>query len=154
MNSLRLDPYFRAAIYVVLTLLFASGALWLVADALKDGPNGEAWQEAAADLLMLHGGAAMLTLLLVGALFPVHMRRAWLRRRNRVSGSTMAAVNVGLIVTAFGLYYLGSEELRPWISDAHIAIGIAAPVLLVTHIVLGRRSARDERAKPVPGPAG
>jgi hypothetical protein len=39
---------------------------------LKEAPNGELWQQAAY-LLMIHGGAAMLTLMLLGALFPVHV---------------------------------------------------------------------------------
>jgi len=60
-----------------------------------------------------HGGAAMVTLLLLGALIPVHVMRAWRSRKNRVSGSAMVTFNAVLIVTAFGLYYLGSETLRP-----------------------------------------
>ena len=27
--------------------------------------------------------------------------------------------------TVFGLYYLGSEEIRPWASDIHIACDVA-----------------------------
>jgi hypothetical protein len=56
---------------------------------------------------MLHGGTAMITLLLLGALIPVHLIRAWRRQKNRVSGSLIATFNAVLIVTAFGLYYLG-----------------------------------------------
>jgi hypothetical protein len=44
---------------------------------------------------------------------------------DRVSGSVMIFCNAILIVTAFGLYYLGSETLRPLISDLHIIIGLA-----------------------------
>jgi hypothetical protein len=137
---LRLNLYFRWAVYTALVLLFVSGAAWLLADQLKDGTSGELWQAVGANLLMIHGGTAMATLLLLGALFPLHMQRGWRARKNRTTGSAMVTFNAILIVTAFGLYYLGSEMLRPWISDVHIAVGFAFPLLLLIHVVLGRRS--------------
>ena len=137
---MRLNPYFRRAVYTAFVLLFVSGTVWLLADQLKDGVNGELWQAAGASLLMIHGGTAMATLLLLGALFPQHMQRGWRARRNRTTGSAMITFNAILIVTALGLYYLGSEILRPWISNVHIAVGLAFPLLLLMHVVLGKRS--------------
>jgi cyanate permease len=84
----------------------------------------------------------MAALLLLGALVPLHVRRGWLARRNRSSGTIMVTCNALFILTAFGLYYLGSESLRPWASRLHIAIGLLVPILLVVHILLGRRSRR------------
>jgi hypothetical protein len=52
----------------------------------------------------------------------------------------MIAVNTVLIATAFGLYYAGSETLRPWVSDLHIVVGIALPPALLVHVWLGRRT--------------
>jgi hypothetical protein len=136
---LRLDPFFRYALYATFAVLFLTGAVWLVADSLKDSAS-EFWQEAAATLLMLHGGGAMIALMMLGALVPAHMRYGWRKRKNLVTGITVATVNAALIVTAFGLYYLGSEAVRPWMSDVHIALGLAIPVLLVGHIWWGRRA--------------
>jgi hypothetical protein len=31
--------------------------------------------------------------------------------------------------------------LRPWMSGVHTGVGLALPVLIMVHIVLGRRSA-------------
>jgi hypothetical protein len=137
----RLDPPFRYAIYAAVAVLFATGAGWLIADQMKETPSGEIWQESAAYLLMLHGGAAMITLMLLGALFPLHIGRAWRAKKNRVTGSVMIACNAALITTAFGLYYLGSEEIRPWASDLHIGFGIALPLLLLVHVKTGRKRA-------------
>ena len=131
----RLEPPFRFAFAV----LFASGAAWLVADQLKETSNGEIWQQAAAYLLMVHGGAAMPTLMLLGALFPVHIGRAWRAKKNRVTGIVMLAFNAVLIATAFGLYYLASDILRPWASDLHIAFGLAMPLLFLAHAKTGRK---------------
>ena len=116
-----------------------SGVGWFAADWQKEGANGETWQQIAVYLLMLHGGGAMVTLLLLGALIPVHLLRSWRRGKNLVMGSVMVALNAVLIATAFGLYYLGSEAVRPWMSWVHLVIGALLPGLLALHIVLGRR---------------
>ena len=67
---MRLKSKFRAALYGVIAILFATGAAWFVADRLKESPDGELWQQIAASLLMVHGGAAMVALLFLGALGP------------------------------------------------------------------------------------
>ena len=140
---MRLDPRFRFTIYGAFAVLVVTGVLWLVADQLKQAPDSDLWQTVAADLLMVHGGTAMVTLLLLGALVPLHALRSWRARRNRVTGTAMATLNAVLIVTAFGLYYLGSDTLRPWTSDVHIVVGLILPLLFLVHVVLGRRSARS-----------
>jgi hypothetical protein len=137
---LRLSPSFLGAIYALFALLFITGAAWLVADALKDSDGGEAWQAFAANLLMIHGGASMAMLIALGALIPLHMRLAWRASRNRVSGSVMAALNGLLIATAFGLYYSGSDVLRAWTGYVHIGVGLLLPILVLIHVLLGRRS--------------
>ncbi len=139
---MRLNPSFRLAIYVAFAVLFLTGAGWLVADWRKDISSDEIWQQSVAYLLMVHGGAAMVTLLFLGALMPLHVMRAWRSRRNRVSGSTMVTLNAILIVTAFGLYYLGSDMLRPWTSWIHIVAGFSVALWLPVHIFLGRRQTR------------
>ena len=139
---MRLKPSFRFAIYAAFGVLFLTGAGWLVADWQKDISGDEFWQQSVAYLLMVHGGAAMVTLLLLGALIPVHVMRAWRSRKNRVSGSGMVTFNAILIVTAFGLYYLGSETLRPWMSWIHIAAGFSLSLLFPLHIFWGRRELR------------
>jgi hypothetical protein len=138
--ALRLDPRFRFALYGAFALLVLTGAVWLVADQFKDSPEGELWQRVSASMLMVHGGTAMVTLLLLGALFPLHIRLGWRSGRNRITGPAMVAFNAVLIVTAFGLYYLGSDTVRPWVSDVHTGIGFALPALVVVHVLLGRRS--------------
>jgi heme A synthase len=138
----RLKPSFRFSIYAAFAILFLTGAGWLVADWQKDISSDEIWQQTAAYMLMVHGGGAMVTLLLLGALIPVHLLRAWRSRKNRVSGSVMAALSALLIVTAFGLYYLGSETVRPWMSWIHIAAGFSLSLLFPIHIFFGRRGLR------------
>jgi hypothetical protein len=139
--ALRLSPAFRYALYAIFAILFLTGAVWLVADGLKDSANGELWQQIAATLLMTHGGSAMVTLMMLGALVPIHMRYGWRARKNLSTGIVMATVGAILIVTAFGLYYFGAEGVRAIAGDVHIWLGVASPVLLVAHIWWGRRTA-------------
>jgi hypothetical protein len=136
----RLEPRYRGALYAAFAVLTISGAVWLLADWRKNPLEPDVWQEIAPVMLMLHGGAAMVALLLLGALVPLHVRRAWRSGRNRLTGPVMIAVNTVLIATAFGLYYAGSETLRPWVSDLHIVVGIVLPPALLVHVWLGRRT--------------
>jgi hypothetical protein len=137
---LRLDPCFRFALYAAFAVLLVTGAVWLMADALKESPEGEFWQRLSASMLMIHGGAAMVTLLFLGALVPLHMRLGWRSRRNRITAPAMVTFNALLVLTAFGLYYLGSDAVRAWVSDVHIGFGFALPVLIIAHVIVGRRS--------------
>jgi hypothetical protein len=163
---LRLDRRFRWAIYTAVAVLLATGVAWIAADALKDWPAGatwsetrldtsaetsaqrqEIWQQVAANLLMWHGGASMVMLMLLGALVALHIAPAWRARRNRVSGGAMTTINAVLVVTAFGLYYLGSDEARAWCRAVHIGFGLALPALFLVHLWFGRR-----RVKMTGGP--
>lgn len=144
---MRLEPRFRGSLYAAFAFLAITGAVWLLADWRKDPLEPDLWQEIAPLMLMLHGGAAMAALMLLGALVPLHVRRAWRSGRNRLTGPMMVAVNAVLIATAFGLYYAGSDTLRPWVSDLHIVVGVALPVALLGHVWLGRGGRRQ---RPVP----
>ncbi len=128
-----LSTRFRRSLYGILALLFVTGVVWLVADARQAAAT-------ATLMLMLHGGAAMAALLVLGALFPLHLLPAWRRRKNLASGLTVAAANALLVVTAFGLYYVGSDWLRDWTADLHIALGLAFPALVLVHVIFGRRN--------------
>ena len=129
-SPLRLEPRFRVALYAVASTLLVTGIAWLLVDRLKP---------IAASLLMLHGGAAMLMLLVLGALIPMHVAVAWRRGKNRVTGSTMLVSNAVLIVTAFALYYSGSETWRHQASVFHIGFGLGLPVLWAVHVWRGKR---------------
>ena len=139
-SALRLNLRFRWALYAAFSVLLITGVVWMITNAQRDSPNGEFWQAVSADLLMIHGGATMVTLVLLVALIPTHILRAWASRRNRLTGPVMVTLNILLITTAFGLYYAGSDTLRTWISDMHIVVGIAFPVLLAVHVFTGRTS--------------
>jgi hypothetical protein len=136
---LRLNRTFRAAVYGAFAILFGTGVAWLIVDRSRGDFGAPQGRGLAAALLMAHGGVAMLSLLLLGALIPLHIPLAWARGGNRVTGIVMLTLNAGLIVSAFALYYVGAELLRGWASDLHIALGLGLPLLLLFHVVRGKR---------------
>ena len=146
---MRLDPLFRALVYAVFAVLVVSGAVWFAAEQMKESPDDMQFKSITATMLMIHGGAAMIALMAIGALVPMHMYRGWRARMNRVTGALVGTLNTLLIVTAFALYYIGSEALRPWISDLHLVVGAAIPIFLILHIWWGRsaRVIREQEAR-------
>ena len=149
---MRLSTAHRQWIYWSAGLLFASGALWLACHYFLEGSGefGPTTHPLEPWCLRVHGAAAMLSLVLVGSLLPIHVRRAWHQRRNLLPGAVLFTVVLLLAVSGYALYYFGGEEARAAISVFHWAIGLGAPVLMVWHIAAGRgaaaRRALAERA--------
>lgn len=140
----------RRAFYAVFAALFVSGAAWVLVGS-PDPEAGTAWlDELPPALLKIHGGAAMLFLLLLGAFATQHIPALWRGGGNRLTGTVMIGFNALLIVTAYGLYYSGSDLVRAWASDLHIAAGLALPAAVAHHVWTGRR--RRRRAGPARAP--
>lgn len=149
-EGLRLSRRHRTLLYGCVTALFVTGVLWLVFHYFVrvDGEFGEAQHPLEPWWLKLHGAAAMVFLLILGSLIRGHLRVGWKTRRNRQSGTTLTSACVVLIVTGWALYYVAGESARPWISVAHWGVGLVIPVLVVTHVIFGRRTRRAREAPP------
>jgi hypothetical protein len=146
----RLGPQHRLWLTISFSLLFLSGALWLVFHYFFAVKNefGEGPHPLQQWWLKVHGLAAMAALIIFGSLLLGHIRRAWQHRQNRISGGSMVALMIWLTLTGYALYYFGGEESRPIISAAHWIIGIVALALLVLHIVWGRRLRQRNVSSP------
>jgi hypothetical protein len=143
----RLTSGHRQWVYWTAAALFATGALWLAFHYLlqAEGEFGPAPHPLEHWWLRLHGAAAMLALLTVGSLLPIHMRRGWHQRRNLPLGIALSSVVFLLTLSGYALYYFGSEQSRPWISAFHWGIGIASPLVLVWHIASGRSASQQKK---------
>lgn len=89
--------------------------------------------------MKIHGAAAMAILVLIGMLLTAHVRVAWRARRNRGNGSLLLSALAVLTITGYGLYYAGGESLRAWTGWIHLAVGLALPLILVLHVLLGKK---------------
>ena len=143
---MRLTSGHQKWVYWTAAALFASGVLWLVFHYFlqTQGEFGPAPHPLEHWWLRLHGAGAMLALLVVGSLLPIHVRRGWHQRRNLPLGIALSSAVLLLTLSGYALYYFGGEEARPWISVFHWGIGIASPLALVWHVASGRRLGRQK----------
>lgn len=145
-HSIILPGWHRRSLYAVFVLLMLSGLAWLLGYYfLRQEPELPHSLEAVA--MKVHGAAAMLALLVYGSLLPTHVRLAWRLGRNRGSGLILGLVSVALALTGYGLWYLAGEASRYWWSLLHWVPGVVLPMLLIWHILAGRKARRAVAAE-------
>lgn len=137
--TIRLHPWHRVLVYLVLFIIAATGLFWTVLeDVLMQGPG-----PLPALLLKTHGICSAVALMVFGSLLPTHMRLAWRHRRNVSTGLLITLSMAVVSVTATALYY-GSEEWRDLTRWTHILVGAGMVLVLPLHVLVGRwRSQRE-----------
>lgn len=138
-DLIRLKPVYRRLLYVVVALLFVSGAAWTYWSYFVVSPR-DFEMGAKVWAMKIHGAAAMAILVLIGMLLTGHVRLAWRAGRNRGNGSLFLSTFGILTATGYGLYYAGGEAVRAWTSWIHIAVGLALPLLVILHVWHGKKS--------------
>jgi hypothetical protein len=94
-----------------------------------------------------HAASYYLCLLLVGALWTVHMRAGWLRRENIISGMALISALALLALSGLLLYYAGEDNVVNAAVLAHIGVGLLLPTILMAHI-FGARRAKARAVRP------
>ena len=120
----RLPLLQRLLLYGVFMLLVATGIAW---EVITPRP-------AAAMLIKIHGGVAMLALVLLGTLLVQHIPTGWTSLKNRRSGTVLIGSLGWLAVSGYLLYYAGGESLRSFASRSHLWVGLAACAVVALHI--------------------
>ncbi len=147
-NSAKLSGPHKLWVYSVTLLVYLTGVVWAWLHYLAPRPQDFGVHPAEPWILKLHGAGAMIILVVLGTLLPGHMRFAWHARRNRPNGIALVAFLGFLVLTGYGLYYLGDERLRSWTSWSHLAVGVALPAMIILHIWSGRRSGTEVFKSP------
>lgn len=129
-----MSPVLRRAIYVVCTLLWASGCVWLVVHfffpATTDfGPAPSPWEPV---FLRIHGWVAVCTVFLLGWITAEHISDRWRRSRNRVTGLSLAGFALVLVLSGYALYYT-TDYFHDVAAVAHEALGMAAIIIALLH---------------------
>lgn len=140
-GSIILHGAHKAWVHGSLLVLFVSGLVWLLLHyfAVREGTFGPEPHPLEYRSLQLHGVTAYLAVFLSGSLLHGHMRRAWHLRRNRRTGVLMLSTLMLLAGSGLGLYYLSGEAIREAASWLHWGLGLLAPLLLLGHVLSGRR---------------
>ncbi|HWI77300.1 MAG TPA: hypothetical protein VNS53_09500 [Sphingomicrobium sp.] len=139
--SLVLPKWQEWLVYATVALLTLTGIAWLLLDRFGrvEGEFGPEQNPALPWLLSGHGVLAYTFLVVASMLLPVHTRLGWNAERNRKSGLLLLSTGAFLAASGLGLYYLSAEALRALTATAHWLIGVGLPVVLLVHVVRGKR---------------
>lgn len=139
-NALQLSRRHKAALYLITFAVFASGVAWWLLDRFAvqaDEFGGLMKSPAEPWMLKIHGAAAMLILVVLGTLLPIHVKRSWQAKQNLLTGVGLLGFFGILTLTGYGLYYASEENVRALTSNVHLWVGFALPAVLVWHVWRG-----------------
>ena len=130
----------RGAIYSIGTLLWISGALWLVLHYMLPqstpfGPLPNPWE---APLMRVHGLIAVGGVFLIGWMTAAHVTTRWTSERNRRSGLALGGTALLLIFSGYALYYTTGSP-HDAAAFAHEVVGVFAPLAGLAHWWRNRR---------------
>ncbi|MBD8524163.1 hypothetical protein [Pseudomarimonas arenosa] len=140
----RMPGWLRRLLYAVLAGSWLTGTTFFILSRFVEvegefGPMKHPWQ---SPVLAAHGACAFLMLLALGALWTNHVPSAWRSGSSRRLGILLLVITACMVISGWVLYYLAGETLRPWIGNLHFALGAALPLIVASHVVLGRRARR------------
>lgn len=119
-----------------LLLMFASGLLLAPTTLALRLDWSVAWRlpgTGRVAVAALHAAGGFVLMLLVGALWSIHMRARWHRRPQRTSGLLLGGLILLLALTAVAVYYLGEESLGTAAALLHLGTGLAVTGPLLSH---------------------
>lgn len=106
------------------------------------------WRLAGSDrvwVAALHSAVAFGLTAMIGALWSVHMRSGWRRRKQRISGVLLGSALVLLAASAVAVYYIGDDRLAAMAAFLHLGAGLVATAVFAWHWIRGRASRQFER---------
>ena len=138
-------PRFLNLLWTVCAAVLVTGLLLLPTTLVLRFELNIPWRLPADGRVLtaaLHAGAAFVMLSVCGALWSIHMRAGWRRKRQRATGATLVLSMAGLGLTALGVYYLGDSTLANLVALLHVVLGLLIGLPLGVHVFLARRQRR------------
>ncbi len=125
----------RRVIYLIFSLLWGSGLIYILDRYFSNTLfKAEAPRTALQFIAMeAHAAIAFLTLIVLGSLVE-HVKRAWPLNKSRFSGLLIISCLLILLVTSWGLYYVGDDSLRYQTIFIHSFLGLIFPVVFFIHL--------------------
>ena len=148
--SSRIPSTYRRVLFAILATSWLSGIVFFVLSRWVTvegdfGPEKHPWQFT---VLKIHGAAAFSMMVTYGYLLASHVPSSWRTRRHRLLGVSLVGAQGFLIMTAYLLYYIATDELRVAVALAHAGVGFCFPFLLAGHIYSGYKLRRRAIAEP------
>lgn len=135
--------WFLPLLVVILSLILASGLLLAPTTMMMRADFAVTWRlpsDARLTIAAAHTVGGFSAMMLIGAIWGIHMRSGWRRRKQRASGLALALVLVGLCASAVAIFYVADETLGALAALLHLALGIVLVAQFGWHWVHGRRS--------------
>ena len=140
--------FFKSFTIISLLLTFLSGCL-LIPTMLDLRLEWDmAWRlslAARVGTAAIHLIVGILSLMILGACWPIHIRKGWRMKKNHISGVSLVAALFLLGLTSVGIYYFGDETYSLLSSISHTILGIILFVFTIYHVTLGKRKATARR---------
>ena len=132
----------RAAVYLILGVLWGSGCLWLLLDEFfaRPGQFGTTPHPWEPPILLVHGIVAIGGMYLLGWVSARHVLRWWPGRLRRLSGATLAVFLALLVVSGFALFFSSDDRWLHGAALMHDALGLGVTVFAIQHWFFARRS--------------
>jgi len=145
--------WFVPALLGALLLMFVTGLLLAPTTLALRADIAVPWRLPGSGRVLcaaLHAAGGFALMLLVGALWSVHMRSGWRRRQQRTSGLVIGLMLLTLAATAIIVYYTGDESAGPAAALLHLGVGVALAAPFGWHWLRGRSARRH--AQPADQP--
>jgi heme A synthase len=94
--------------------------------------------DSRVTLAAVHALLAFSTLLVIGALLPIHVRRGLRQHKNKRSGITLLSVFGVSVLTGWGIYYLADEQWSMWVSLLHLLTALLVMLALMAHVITAK----------------
>ena len=137
--------WFLPALMGTMLLMFVTGGLLAPTTLILRADLALPWRLPGSARVLtaaLHAAGGFALMLLVGALWSLHMRSGWRRHRQRGSGVVLGVMLLVLAVSAVAVYYLGDETLGAVAALIHLSTGLALAFPFGWHWVRGQRARR------------
>lgn len=100
------------------------------------------WRLSSPDrqiTVALHTLFSYLILIMIGALYPIHIRSGIKTKRNNRTGISLVSLFALLLLSGIGLFYLGSENWILAVSATHTIAGLSVTVMFTLHFLIRKR---------------
>jgi len=109
-RGLQLERWHRWMIYLIVLMLLFTGIVWARLQNLEQsGPPDSLLRTVKPWLLKIHGLSAMVFMVLIGTLLPVHVRHAWHAKKNRGIRTSTTKNTPVFHQTVHELLFLGAK---------------------------------------------
>jgi hypothetical protein len=138
LKRLKMPLWQKLSIYLVVALLFTSGAIWLVfhwglmSEVNSNGGDFQS-QNYKRLAMQIHGSASLVALVIFGSLLTHHIQVGWRLNTHRLSGS-INIITIAILTLSTALLWYGKLGVMRDIGVyAHWLFGLLLPITIFFH---------------------